>query len=293
MTDKHCSGSPQQILLATDLTPACDRAFDRAVQLARMWQAKLTVVHVVETGEREVIGVSRRTSVASAEVHRLLKPYRDQSDLKLSHHLSFGNAAEALLAQAREIKCDFLITGLAYAKTFGEKLIGSTVEQLIREAQVPVLSVRQRTYQPYRSIAVSVDFSEPSRHALDRALGLFPDARFTAVHAYNIGYKGIAPPQSDIGKYEETKQSDVTAMIQSAMDKFLADSGQPRPSMRSHFRHGDPDEVLKAFVEFDDPDLVVIGTHGRTGLRRALIGSVAARLLNTLPCDVLAVHPQA
>lgn len=293
MTDEQNASFPRQILLATDLTPACDRAFDRAIQLAKLWQAHLTVVHVVETGDREVIGVARRTSVASAEIDRLLKPYRDHSDLKLSHHLSFGKAAEALLAQAREIQCDFLITGLAYAKSFGEKLIGSTVEQLVREAQVPVLSVRTRTYQTYRSIAVGVDFSEPARHALDRALVLFPEAKFTAVHAYNIGFVGQAAPESLIGKYEEKQKIDVEAIVQSSMNDFLASSNSPSPTIRTYFSHGDPDDVMKSFIERDEPDLVVIGTHGRTGLQRALIGSVAARVLNTVACDVLAIHPHA
>ena len=293
MPEQGGKDRPRTLLLATDLTPACDRAFDRAVQLARQWGAHLTVVHVVETGDREVIGVSRRTSSASSEMARLLETVRAQDNLQISHHLSFGKAAEALLSLAREMKCDLLITGLAHAKSLGEKFIGSTVEHLVREAQVPVLSVRRRAYQPYKSIAVCIDFSEPSRHALDRALALFPDCRFTAVHAYNIGVVGMVGPDSTVAEYEEKQQVDIQALMQGAMNKLLAGSGGNHPVLQSHFGHGDPDAVMKSFVESEAPDLIVVGTHGRTGLRRALIGSVAARILETVPSDVMAIHPNA
>ena len=81
--------------------------------------------------------------------------------------------------------------------------------------------------------------------------------------------------------------------MQSAMNKFLAGSGGNHPVLQSHFGHGDPDAVMKSFVESEAPDLIVVGTHGRTGLRRALIGSVAARILETVPSDVMAIHPNA
>ncbi len=286
-------GLPERILLATDLTAACDRAFGRAVQLARMWRAHLTVVHVVETGEREVIGVSQRTADASAEIELLIGPYRDQLDFQISQHLSFGNAVEALLVQARETECDFLITGLAYTKSLSATFIGSTVEQLVREAQVPVLAVRRRAYRPYQSIAVGVDFSEPSQHALNHALALYPDAKFAAVHAYNIGFAGNVSTDAMIVQYEKKEQTNVQAVVQAAMSTCLTKSGQEHSKIKTHYSHGDPEVVMKTFIEHDESDLAVVGTHGRAGLQRALIGSVAARLLNTLPCDVLAIHPNA
>lgn len=101
--------------------------------------------------------------------------------MAVSRQLGFCGAKERLIAYAHELECDFLVIGLAYAKGFGEKLMGSTVEHLVREARVPVLSVRKRADRPYRSIAIGIDFYEPSRRALDRALVLFSGCRLTAV----------------------------------------------------------------------------------------------------------------
>jgi nucleotide-binding universal stress UspA family protein len=52
---------------------------------------------------------------------------------------------------------------------------------------------------------------------------------------------------------------------------------------------GVPHEVLADHVERSNTDLLIVGTHGRTGVRRALLGSVAERLIGTMTCDVLAV----
>lgn len=293
MTETQSAAQPKIIMLATDLTPACDRAFDRAVQLARQWGAHLTVVHVVETGEREVIGVEHRSHIASRELEALSGALQEKGNIQFSRQLGFGSAKERLVAFAQEFECDVIVTGLAYAKTYGEKLMGSTVEHLVREARAPVLAVRRRADRPYRSIAVGIDFSEPSRHALDRGLSLFAGCRFTAVHAHDIGFTGVASTGSAIAEYEARSKAEIDALIATARHAFQERAGAAPPDVRTHFTHGPTDEIMKSFIEREATDLVVIGTHGRTGLRRALIGSVAARLLNTLPCDVLAIHPEA
>lgn len=57
----------------------------------------------------------------------------------------------------------------------------------------------------------------------------------------------------------------------------------------TNLQQGEPDAVLLDYVDKHWPDLVVAGTHGRTGAQQTTIGSVAEQLLNTLPCDILAV----
>jgi len=209
MTETHERAVPRKVMLATDLTPACDRAFDRAVQLARQWGAHLAVVHVVETGEREVIGVEHRTHLASRELELLLEALQERGDVQFSRQLGFGSATERLVGYARELECDFIVTGLAYAKTYGEKLMGSTVEHLVRKARAPVMSVRRRMARPYRSVTIGVDFSEPFRRALDRALALFPGCKLTASHAHDIGFAGMTSTGSAIADYEATSKAGI------------------------------------------------------------------------------------
>jgi nucleotide-binding universal stress UspA family protein len=89
MSKTSDGGVPKRLLLATDLTPACDRAFDRAVQLAAAWKADLTVCHVVEASSLRPWGMERRIKNAETEIERLVR--HSASGLKLSRHIVVGD----------------------------------------------------------------------------------------------------------------------------------------------------------------------------------------------------------
>ena len=100
----------RKIMLATDLTPAADRAFDRAVKLASEWDAELTVLHVVEASSARSWRLDRRIHIAEREMARLVRTAAQPG--KFVHHTTFCDPAERILSHARESGCDFLITGL-------------------------------------------------------------------------------------------------------------------------------------------------------------------------------------
>ena len=177
---------PKSIMLATDLTPAGDRALDRAVQLSVQWDAPLTVCHVVEASLLRPWGIERRVKNAETELERLVAGARATVKQKLSCHIVVGDPAERTIEHARAISTDFLVTGPAHGKILGEKLLGSTAARIVRYAQQPVLAVRRREQGPYDTVAVAVDFSEASQRAFHRARALFPKARFTFVPGYVV-----------------------------------------------------------------------------------------------------------
>src|SRR6185295_17183678 len=106
------SGKPRSILLATDLTPACDRAFDRAVQLAAEWDAELIACHVIEAASLRPGDLERRVRHAEMELeglaHRLTTP--------VGRHIVVGDPAERTLEHAAALQCDFIVTGPAHGK---------------------------------------------------------------------------------------------------------------------------------------------------------------------------------
>jgi nucleotide-binding universal stress UspA family protein len=280
---------PSNILLATDLTPACDRALDRAVQLSIEWNAALTVCHVVEASSIRPWGVERRVKNAETEMQRLVARSRSSLKERLSSHVLVGDPAESAIEYARGISSNFVITGPAHSKMLGDKLLGSTAARIVRRAQQPVLAVRRREEGPYRAVAVAVDFSQHSQAASHRARVLFRSAQFTLVHAYQVTpeFAGSNADKSmDVVEAEE-KARVIQAAKQDMADFYAVGEGQAAPG--TALEQGSPEAVLTAYVERHWPDLVVTGTHGRSGAQQAVIGSVAEGLLQSLPCDVLAV----
>jgi nucleotide-binding universal stress UspA family protein len=277
---------PQTVLLATDLTPACDRAFDRAVLLASEWEAQLVICHVVEASSLRPWGIEQRVRNAEVEIERLVQGVSMAKEP--ARHIVIGDPAERTIEHAQAIGSDFIVTGPAHGKIVGDKLLGSTAARIVRHAKQPVLAVRRRAKAQYATIAVAVDFSEPSQRAFRCARSLFAKSRFTLVHAYAVvpDYSGRNADRSlDVVEAEErarvvhTAEQDMADLIGSTQEA----------SIDRLLEQGPPDAVMAGYVDKHWPDLVVAGTHGQSGMQQSLIGSVAEGLLKSLSCDVLAV----
>lgn len=285
------SGTPERILLATDLTLACDRAFDRFVQLAKEWKAALTVLHVVEAAAKGLAGVSRRTRDAETEMARLIHAHGSIGDLQIEQRVTLGDPVERIVALSQETQSDLIVTGLAHAKSLSEGLLGSTVAKVLRQTSCPVLSVRSRVFGGYGAVGIGIDFSEPSRAALDCALRLFSGSKFWLVHAYDLPFNGAFYTDYTETTRKTGHENAVELFLSEAMQRFVAEGWEPPRGIQTFHWEGKPPAVFSTFVDIHRPDLVVVGTHGRSGLARLTIGSVAEQLLNTLTCDVLAVPP--
>lgn len=279
---------PHKIMLATDLTPAGDRAFDRAVGLASEWHAELVVLHVAESNSARPWGMDRRIRNAETEMEVLVRSAKQPC--KIVRHTVIGDPADRTLAHAHEFGCDFLITGPAHGKVVGEKFLGSTAARIVRRATIPVLAVRRRPEGPYSSIVGAVDFSDPSRRAFLGGRALFPSARMTALHAYRIepNWSGRNAERS-IDAVEAEERERVVKEAKRNMADLVAAAGTGAQAIETEVLEGEPEAVLADYVAKNWPDLIVAGTHGRSAVEHDTIGSVAERFLMTLPCDVLAV----
>jgi universal stress protein E len=171
--------------------------------------------------------------------------------------------------------------------------IGTTIERVIRTGPYPVLMVNADTEHPYRYVIAGVDISEPSAHAIKtaKALGLVDDANLTVVHAFIAVARGklyvANAPQDQIEDYVARERMQACEELSS----FLTAQGFGGSRWSYRVEEGRAFEVILRVVKETVPDLVVIGTHGRSGIVKMLIGSVAEEVLRSLDVDILAVPP--
>jgi nucleotide-binding universal stress UspA family protein len=141
-------------------------------------------------------------------------------------------------------------------------------------------------------VAVAVDFSHASTDAYLCARALLSQAEFTLIHAYDISPDWGGPNADrsmDIVEAEE--EARVIRRAQRSLEDLTADLDAADSEYKSVLAKGNPETVLVNYVDEHWLDLVVTGTHGRTGVQEAMIGSVTERFLHVLPCDILAVRP--
>ncbi len=289
---------PGTILLATDLSARCDRALDRAVQLARQWQARLVAVTVVDPGTLSETRVRAAPQPSwggddNGPVARTLRQLRRDAaatDVDIVVRVEEGRVNETLARVAAEEGAGLIVTGIARSESLGRTVLGSTVDWLVRHATVPVLVVRDRTRGAYRNIVLASDFSPSARLALERAAGLFAGVPMTVFNAFEVPFLGMMDPkaQSAIAQGREAATREGQDFLASA----ALDPAQ-REAIRLHVEHGEPVRLTYEYARDHEADLIVLGTHGRSALFDILIGSIARRILETAATDILLVRNPA
>jgi|SRR5579884_4307451 len=139
-----------------------------------------------------------------------------------------------------------------------------------------------------KRILVPHDFSDTADRALAYALALAEKlaARVTIVHAYEVPTYGY--PEGPALSLEMA--SEIERAAKGALENVAARARKPGVEIDTSLRHGPSWSEIDAAAKELDADLIVMGTHGRRGVARALLGSVAEKVVRTAPCPVLTVH---
>lgn len=145
--------------------------------------------------------------------------------------------------------------------------------------------------EPMKHILVGHDFHKSSEAALRYAIGLarVHGARVTVLHAYEIPSMGA--PEVLVLATDWIKQIGVVA--REKLEAVVAGARVEGVTLASELREGPAWREIDAFARERHVDLVVVGSHGRHGLPRALLGSVAEKVVRTAPCPVLVVRGDA
>jgi nucleotide-binding universal stress UspA family protein len=288
-----------RILFAGDLSERSREAFGAACSLARGPGEHLHVVNVVEPvllagpsgparGPRFPSILPGDTPAHRKEVEGQLRAfYRADASIAVDYLVRDGDASDEILRAADEVDADLIVVGIHGRSGLDRLICGSTAESVMRRSSRPVLVLRDpkasRQTWPIRLILHPTDFSGHSRPALGvaRALARSNGARLVLLHVAPAevltGGNFFAP--ADLGSEREALAT---------MQEQSATAGL-EGSVETRLTQGDPvTEILQAAEEMAC-DLIVMGLHGRTGLLRILMGSVAESVIRSSPCLALVV----
>jgi nucleotide-binding universal stress UspA family protein len=294
----------QTILAPVDFSPASVQALDYAVSLAKQFHAAIHLVHVYPPDEAssvpgaghllfESAEVVERLNEALTGIHRKYMP-----TFRLENcHIRRGQPYQEIVGLARELDADLIALSTRGHSGLKHLLLGSTAERVVRNAPCPVLVTRKRKQKSkaasrsvaVRTILVPTDFSQCSLAGTEYAASLarkfnatlrlfhamYPYTNYVFIDRAGVRLSGLAEAM------EETARQEMDALKQ--MD-FL----QSVPVQTEILPGAAVDEICAAAGE-PDIDLIVISTHGRTGLKHALIGSVAEHVVRYAERPVMVV----
>ena len=178
-----------------------------------------------------------------------------------------------------------LVVGAHGAQFIKDWLTGTIAERIARKGDRPVLVVKRPVRGPYRRVLVATDFSDQSRQALEFSLRLAPRAKMHILHAYQ-GIEGQLW-RGGFSKAEILRYRHEIAQKSRAQMKNFIRSLAPDRKPVVHLRYGRAPHIITGVARRLRPDLVSVGSAGRTGLPYVLLGSVAEHVLREAACDVL------
>jgi nucleotide-binding universal stress UspA family protein len=294
----------RKILCPTDFSPCSDEALAGALWLARRFGAELHILHaaVLFEGDRTRISVpmgsamdtGRQLVAIAGEKLRALAGSHDDIGVRLVTSVRRGiSPEETILAYAGENDIDLVVMGTHGRGGITHLFLGSTAEHVVQKARCPVLTLRQVSEPgsagPVRRILVPVDFSDRSRVALANAREIASalGARLDLLHVVED-----PPPASFYEPGATPAFVHRPRPVDSSLERLRSFHEKvPGPDVEAgfHERRGRPARRIAAFAADHETDLIVIGTHGLTGVEHLLLGSVAEKVVRRAPCPVLTV----
>ena len=295
----------RKLFVAIDFSPNSDEALRQAHDRALSTGAQLAVCHIVPNELRTNLlfpDISRIAAlkfplemkqIAEAAAARVAEiTGRTEGEFELI--VDDGTPQALILNRAEEWLADLIIVGSHGQTSAADALLGSVTDSVIRHAHCPVLIVRpgKRTGR----IVAGTDFSDPVLPAL-RAAGNEAErtgAELTVVHSLDMVWSLAAYPALAFGGAPFNISAEQIKELELVATQRLKESlKQLNVTGDTLVTTGPAGTALLDIASERKADLIVVGTIGRTGLRRALLGSVAETVAKGAPCSVLIVrqHP--
>lgn len=280
------------ILMATDFSERSDRALRRATLLARQFGAKLILIHVVDNDQARRIVETERDEAARL-MQQMAATLWDVDGVDCETQVILAAPFAGIVEAVEDLAPDLLVIGPHRRQVLKDVFTGTTAERTIRAVCCPVLMVNAPPAQQYRHVLQTTDMSDGSRNALGRmkALGICEKTRNSLFYVFDAPALQLAfsnsTPLADQKNYLEDEQQAAAR----ALADFASSCGLGGlPQIVRYGETATQHEIVKV-AEEQRADLIMLSTHGRTGLAKMLIGSVAEQVLRTAAVDVLAIPP--
>ncbi len=281
----------QRILVALDVNRVSLYFLQGVAQWAQAFGARLILLHVVPHEEfvppslQEIF--SQTTQRVRAEMDQRLTEIAERIQQNFgvpveSTWIRMGVPYEEVVAGCQDQGCDLIAVGYRLGETSED--LGSTAYRILTRAQVPVLVYPHREPREIQRILVPVDLSPLSLRALERAFEVASvfKAQVVVLHVIEL-LESLAAQEA-----QERIQREVEQILR---ERIRTVSGTVTYRIRIERRYEALPGILDA-VEQEQPDLVVMASHGRAGFKHWLMGSVTEKVLRSVEVPVLVWKPK-
>ncbi len=293
----------KKILFPTDFSECAESAFTHAAYLADRHKAELHVLHVEEEGGLTLADHLDDLRITPDEIAEQLRlPADSTGRLEADEPVAIIEAEERgekagpiILHYAEKHDIDLIVLGTHGRRGVRRFMLGSVAEEVLRLAPCPVFTVRHRedrSVWAMKTILAPTDFSENARRATRHAAALAETygAELKLLNVINVASLTTSAPPL-LGAFDVSPATMMNAANE-ALQRQVADLTEEFhliSPVECYATVGSPASDILDFTIENDVDLIVMGSHGRSGMARFVMGSVAEKVIRNASCPVFTV----
>ncbi len=291
------------IVVPLDFSDVSEAALTRAIAIGERANAWLHLVHAILPLDMSGFRHEFSSSMADGAWERMRE--NAETDLAVAANRARGaglHVTETVVEDApidaiettyQAKEGDMIVMGTHGYSGIKHLMLGSVTEKTLRTIHAPVFCVKgseEKQREPIKKMIVATDFSEPAAFAASFAMDLAEDhgASVEIVHV-------TQSPTTTAAPYGVPLSTEYLMAVRQAAQKRVKELEESltreKVSIDTYVQEGWAPGIINERAKAIGADLVVMGTHGHTGIKHVLLGSVAERVVRTAPCSVLTVNP--
>lgn len=295
-----------KILCPTDFSENAHGALLQALELAKRHQAKVDLIHVANAPHyvrRDMVGFLGERGArplneialeaAQGRIQKLLASLDESERALIETFTRFGAPADTLVQFADAHHADLVVLGASGIRRLSKYVLGGVANKVLRRMAPPVLCVPSDTARSFDKVLVATDFSDCSAAALDTAWKVVGerDVEICVMHVTPSAW--TLPPDLSVGlpgdhqNWLELLRSEAKQQLDEFVEQARARGVEVTTTV---LETGSPAHAVLEYAEQNGSDLIALGTHGRSGVARMMLGSVAEALVHHANVPVLAVR---
>lgn len=280
----------EKILVPIDVNIAYKEQLNTAIEIARSYNSEIIVMYVFS---EEVLHDDFKEFVINAisdSLNRVKDTLRKEGIISKEPIIEYGKPINKILQMAIKENVNLILVGSGIKDKKEKFRLGVNADKLIRLSDKPVWVVKSGEETKLTNLLCPVDFSDPSGRALKNAISL--SRKFKATLRILGVYEPITYISPRIEVDLEKENTFGLKQFEKEMNQFIKEFDLNGINYKIDIQSGIVHEIILHTIKEYGHDLLVMGTNGRTGLNRMVMGSVTEKVTREMPCSFVTTKTQ-
>lgn len=281
-----------KILVALDGSSACYNALKQAIKLASEQKGAISGIYVAPRflGDLDLTGIKDIEAIIKGPAEEITARAqaiaREERGLTIRVITEQGEPHERILDVAEAEGCDLIVLGskdYSAVERGTKQVLGRTLTRVIGYSRIDVLVVPENAFMRWGSILLATDGSTYSETATQKAI------EFAKAYGEKLKILAVINTSDEFLTIAPRIQQEMVESAQKLVQTTAQRAKEMECEVETFVKEGDTAQTIAELAKKEGVDAIVMGSHGRTGIRRLLMGSVTEGVINLSPCPVLVV----